>query len=85
MTDRYIDVVLADPSHKLPMPGAARFFSAEGEKVDSWDPFWLALLADGSIIGFEPLPPISTVSLPAGVTVVDTPPYAPAEPAPEHD
>jgi len=49
MTERYIDVVLADASHKLPMPGVPRFFSVEGERVDSWDPFWLALLADGSI------------------------------------
>jgi hypothetical protein len=49
MTDRYLDVVLSDPSHRLPMPGTARLFSADGEKVDSWDGFWLMLMADGSI------------------------------------
>lgn len=49
---RFYAAVLADPSHKLPLPGpgAARFFSAEGEVVDSADPFYGHLLADGSLV-----------------------------------
>lgn len=47
--ERFIAAVLADPEHKLPMPNVARLFSAEGEQIDTWDQFWLALLADGSI------------------------------------
>jgi hypothetical protein len=46
---RYIDIILVNPSDRLPMPSAPRFFDADGERVDGWDPFWLQLLADGSV------------------------------------
>lgn len=42
--------VLANPGHKLPMPDrGGRLFKPEGETVDVEDPFWMALLRDGSI------------------------------------
>jgi hypothetical protein len=50
MTERFIDVVLADPSHRLPLPGSASLFPETGARVDTWDPFWLILLADGSLM-----------------------------------
>ncbi len=44
-------VKLADPDHRLPMPDrGGRPFSADGESVDLDAPFWLACLADGSIV-----------------------------------
>ena len=50
---RFFAAVLADPSHKLPLPDrGGRHFSVEpdGEIVDSADPFYGHLLADGSLI-----------------------------------
>jgi uncharacterized membrane protein len=50
MTARLQKAYLANPDEKLPMPGGSgRFFSAEGETVDSWDPFWKMCLKDGSL------------------------------------
>lgn len=47
---RYVEAVLSDPSHKLPLPDrGGRLFLAEGETVDSYDPFYAVLLADGSL------------------------------------
>ena len=50
---RFVPVVLSDASHKVPMPDkGGRFFSqnpAAPETVDIFDPFYAALLADGSI------------------------------------
>ena len=63
--NRYIFAHLADPGHKLPFPRSARLFSAsdEGEQIDSYDPFWIQLLADGSVkagprpvVAFDPEP-----------------------------
>jgi hypothetical protein len=63
-------VRLADPSHRLPMPGHARFFGSAGkgkddlfdavEVIDQREAFWLACLRDGSIVELEdeaPAPP----------------------------
>ncbi len=52
MTSRFIHARLADPSHKLPVPGTARLFSTalEGELIDPIDAFWAGLLADGSLV-----------------------------------
>ena len=53
MTDRIITAHLADPTHKLPVPnGGGRLFSTadEGEQIDTWDPFWIGVLKDGSIV-----------------------------------
>jgi hypothetical protein len=48
---RFQVVRLADTTHKLPMPGAGgRLFPAEGELVDTWNPFWMMCLADGSVV-----------------------------------
>lgn len=53
---RAIFARLADTSHTLPMPGLpGRLFAASGEQIDADDPFWLACLADGSIIETVPL------------------------------
>jgi hypothetical protein len=60
MSERFVIVHLTDPTHKLPIPGAHRFFSAadEGEKVDAWDPFFHLCLVDGSLTaGPRPAPP----------------------------
>jgi len=46
---RFIRVKLANPDHKMPMPGQARLFGAV-ETADTYDAFWLCLLADGSVI-----------------------------------
>jgi len=48
---RRIFARLADPASKLPMPDRDfRLFPAEGTTVDADDPFWMACLADGSIV-----------------------------------
>lgn len=54
-----VNARLADPAHKLPMPGQpGSFFPAAGRAVDLSDPFWHALVADGSLVIVEdPLPP----------------------------
>ena len=70
MSERFIDVKLADDSHHLPLPGSSALFPKEGLRVDSWDGFWLQLLADGSIV-------------PASPVVSGPSPFA-ATPAPEH-
>ena len=56
MTDsnRHVFVRLADPSHKLPIPNSKRLFPAEGELVDTYDPYWLQLIGDGSVVVGEP-------------------------------
>ena len=46
---RFVEAVLADPSHKLPLPGRSRTFLTEGETIDRFDPFYAHLLADGSL------------------------------------
>lgn len=50
---RYVQTVLSDPTHKLPMiDKGGRLFSqdpAAPETVDIFDPFYAGLLADGSI------------------------------------
>ena len=47
---RFVEAVLGDPAHKLPLPDrGGRHFLAEGETIDSFDPFYAALLADGSL------------------------------------
>ena len=52
---RFVEMVLADPSHTLPMPDrGGRKFLAEGEIVDLHDPFYASLVADGSL---RPKPP----------------------------
>jgi len=60
MPNRYVQVHLVDPSHKLPVPGTKRLFptAPEGELVDIYNPFWQALLKDGSVArGARPAPP----------------------------
>lgn len=48
--ERFVFARLADSTHKLPVPGTRRFFSAtEPEQVDSHDPYWRLPLADGSL------------------------------------
>jgi hypothetical protein len=57
---RFIVVRPANPSHKLPMPGTGRQLPADGERVDSWDPFWEMCLKDGSVVKCDassPKPP----------------------------
>ena len=51
--------VLSDPSHSLPWPGdPSRLFNRAGELIDTDDPFWIGVLADGSIrIAQPPAPP----------------------------
>lgn len=46
---RYFEAVLADTSHKLPLPGRDHHFAEGGEMIDSLDPHFAALLADGSL------------------------------------
>ena len=47
---RYFAAVLADPSHKLPLPDrGGRHFLEDGEVIDSAEPFYAHLLADGSL------------------------------------
>lgn len=60
--ERFVTVRLADPTHKLPMPGArGRLFSQDGERVDSWQPFWKMCLKDGSVV-VAPPPSVATSS-----------------------
>lgn len=51
MAERFEIAHLVDPTHKLPIPGTARFFSAAaaGEKIDTFDPFWIGRLNDKSV------------------------------------
>ncbi|VTZ27904.1 hypothetical protein MPC4_80157 [Methylocella tundrae] len=51
MSERHVQAHLVHPSHKLPVPGTQRFFSADdaGETIDTFDSFWLMLLHDGSL------------------------------------
>lgn len=46
---RYRRVVLVDPTHVLTVPNRPTPFSAEGEVVDTHDPYWIMLLADKSV------------------------------------
>jgi hypothetical protein len=45
----FVFAVLGEPGHKLPIPGTAMLFPAEGRLVDSQDAYWRLLLADGSL------------------------------------
>jgi hypothetical protein len=50
--------VLVDTTHRLPYPGRpGRDFAAEGETIYADDPFWLNLIADGSIALADAVPP----------------------------
>jgi hypothetical protein len=66
--------VLVDTTHRLPYPGRpGRDFAAEGETIDADDPFWLNLLADGSIALVDELPVADRIVadlVAAGVEVV---------------
>lgn len=44
-------VILANPEHKLPMPGTItrQMFPADGSLVNLDEPFWIAALQDGSV------------------------------------
>lgn len=46
---------LANPEHKLPVPGTQRFFSVadDGEKIDLNDPYWQLCITDGSLVLVE--------------------------------
>lgn len=60
MAERYVRARLADPTHKLPFPDKPMLFptSADGEIVDTWDPFFQTLLLDGSLVRVnDPLQP----------------------------
>ena len=50
---RFVQAVLSDPTHRVPMPDkGGRLFSQDmkaPEVVDIFDPFYAGLLADGSI------------------------------------
>lgn len=60
---RLIFARLADPAGFLPMPDrGGRPFGAEGENVDADNPFWIACLADKSIV---PADPAASDSIPA--------------------
>jgi hypothetical protein len=80
---RYFAAVLADPSHKLPLPDrGGRHFLEEGEVIDSAEPFYAHLLADGSLkpkpadpVPSEPVKPADDVGKPSK-------PEAPAQKAP---
>lgn len=46
---------LSDRAAKLPWPGQpGRMFNPDGENIDADDPFWIACLADGSIVEADP-------------------------------
>ena len=48
---RHVEAVLADPTHKLPLPDRnGRLFLAEGEVVDRENAFYAQLFADGSLV-----------------------------------
>ncbi len=50
--------VLTDPTHSLPWPGdPSRLFNPAGELVDTDDPFWIGVIADGSIRISQPPAP----------------------------
>ncbi|CUA90216.1 Protein of unknown function (DUF2635) [Chelatococcus sambhunathii] len=52
---RRIFARLADPASKLPMPDRDfRLFPSAGMTVDADDPFWMACLADGSVVEVSP-------------------------------
>ena len=46
--------VLSDPTHSLPWPGdPSRLFNPAGELIDTDDPFWIGVLADGTEVALE--------------------------------
>lgn len=50
--NRMVEAWLADPTHKLPLPGGRVF--VDGQKVDTGDGFIAQLLADGSLVREKP-------------------------------
>lgn len=62
-----IDVTLADPAARLPMPGqpAGVFAPAGRFAVDAASPFWAQCLADGSVIPAPAAPPAKPSTKPA--------------------
>lgn len=66
MAERFEIAHLVDPTHKLPIPGTARFFSdaAAGERIDTFDPFWIGRLNDKSVaLGPRPETPKANPSV----------------------
>jgi hypothetical protein len=55
MTQTLVRARLANPDHKLPVPGTQRAFSPapDGETIDMSDPFWRMLVVDGSLVLVE--------------------------------
>ena len=54
---KIIDVRLAVDGQKLPMPDrGGRLFGDDGERIDADNAFWIARLADGSILEVPPAP-----------------------------
>ena len=57
MSERIRRARLADLSHRLPMPGRVPFSQdAAGEPVDTFNPFIIGLLNDGSLVLAEAAP-----------------------------
>ena len=81
---RPIQVQLANPAHRLPWPGVkGAFFPAGATTVDGDDPFWINLLADGSIVpASAPAAQTSQPPAPAPAAAPAAPAVAPAAPAP---
>lgn len=66
---RHVEAVLADPTHKLPLPDRnGRLFLAEGEVVDRQDAFYAQLFADGSLV-VKPAAPAAKVEAKADESV----------------
>lgn len=58
---RLIFARLAVSGQTMPMPDRDnRLFSADGESIDADSPFWLACLADGSVVEAAPAKPAAT-------------------------
>lgn len=54
---RIIEATLAILGQTLPMPDrGGRLFSETGERIDADNAFWIARLADGSIVEVPPAP-----------------------------
>ncbi len=77
---RFVPAVLSDTTHKLPMPDrGGRFFSqdlAAPETVDIFDPFYAALLADGSIRRACPVATAAAVEAKAAEKAAESRPAA---------
>ncbi len=69
---RLVSARLADASHTLPWPGQpGRLFNPAGEMIDADDPFWINLLADGSLVEATPLPPAAAPPAVAAIDAAD--------------